>query len=371
MMYSVCFSSCKDDDNNDNQPPNNETPQNQESTEPKEEASNDDGFINATSLADEIAKLGVGTYDLKVNGELTATTLNSIGEALRAKYTAVTTDISKSKKSQVSPVFAVNLDLSKVIGLTKLETSVLNDGATFSGLAGCYALTSLKLPNTLTEIESNAVAYCINLANVTIPETVQTIADGSFFGCYKLEKNEKFTNLRGMVIEATDLGEKIKELTKGEYFIQVVGAYDNEWENEYAFFENCRENEIYINLDIADADTKAVHNFEGSDAFKEDWLKAIVWSMSAPKIECFRFSGSKSLNTVIIPESVTTIETEGLFNRCDNLKNIIIADPYGWKKVTKQKNETTGKLEDVEESIDKLTSDMLLNTIYNSKFTKE
>ena len=359
LIASTTLSSCgKDDD--ETKSTNNETeqPKDQDGNKPDDAQIGNDGFINAASLADTVANLGVGHHELKVNGELSTTTLNSIGEILRTKYSSLIIGYSTTKKTSVASEFSVDLDLSETTGLIKLESGVSADGATYTGLAGCSALTALKLPKTLIEIESNAVGYCINLTNVTIPESVKTIADGSFFGCYKLEKNEKFPNLRGMVIEATDLGEKIKELTKGEYFIQVVGAYDNEWENEYAFYDNCSDKGIYIYLDIADVDASKVNNFEGTDAFKGNWLKAIVWAKTAPLTE-WKFSGGVSLNTVVIPASVTTIECYGLFHKCDNLKNIIIAAPLGWKRIFKQKNETTGSYEEVEEPVDKLNSDML------------
>ena len=159
-----------------------------------------------------------------------------------------------------------------------------------------------------------------------------------------------------MVIDATDLNDKVPELTEGEHFIHVVGAYDDR-NNEFAFYYNCSDKGIYIYLDIADVDASKVNNFEGTDAFVGNWLKAIVWAKTAPLIEWKFFS--VSLNTVVIPASVTTIECDGLFHGCDNLKNIIIADPLGWKRIFKQKNETTGSYEEVEEPVDKLNSDML------------
>jgi len=358
MIASFALWACNKDD--DNQSGNNESQQQgQEGTKSEESQSdNDGGFISAASLADKIANLGAGSHEIKVNGELTTETLNAVGDALRAKYDALTDNTTTSKQASTAPMFSVNLDLTEATGLTKLETAVSDDGATYLGLAGCKALASLKLPNTLVEIQANAVAYCINLRNVTIPETVKNVADGAFFGCFNLENNKNFPNLRGMVIDATKLGEKIKELTEGVYFIQVVGAYDNNYDNEYAFFSNCRNKGIFVHLDIAEADASEVGDFDGTDAFKEDWLKAIVWSRTAP-LTGWKFSNSASLTTVVIPDGVSKIETNGLFRDCDNLKNIVIADPTGWKKISNQKNETTGLYEDVEESVDKLTFAML------------
>ena len=51
---------------------------------------------------------------------------------------------------------------------------------------GCYRLTSITFPSTLTTIEEYAFQECVNLPSVTIPSSVTTIEEGAFTGCYGL-----------------------------------------------------------------------------------------------------------------------------------------------------------------------------------------
>ena len=48
---------------------------------------------------------------------------------------------------------------------------------------GCYAIKSIKLPETLETIGDNAFSSCDGLSTITIPNSVETIGDNAFFWC--------------------------------------------------------------------------------------------------------------------------------------------------------------------------------------------
>ncbi len=53
--------------------------------------------------------------------------------------------------------------------------------------AHAYDLTSVELPNSVTDIEYNAFGMCTSLTSVYIPESVRKIDYSAFGGCYALE----------------------------------------------------------------------------------------------------------------------------------------------------------------------------------------
>lgn len=50
----------------------------------------------------------------------------------------------------------------------------------------CKNLSSIVLPDSITEIGANAFSQCINLENVNIPKSATIISDGAFSGCEKI-----------------------------------------------------------------------------------------------------------------------------------------------------------------------------------------
>lgn len=51
---------------------------------------------------------------------------------------------------------------------------------------GCRSLTSVDIPNSVTDISSSAFKDCSNLVSLSIPNSVTTIGNGAFEGCVNL-----------------------------------------------------------------------------------------------------------------------------------------------------------------------------------------
>jgi hypothetical protein len=56
-----------------------------------------------------------------------------------------------------------------------------------SAFEGCYSLTHITLPNSITSIGEEAFVHCANLENLTIPISVAEIGDRAFAWCKKLK----------------------------------------------------------------------------------------------------------------------------------------------------------------------------------------
>ena len=53
----------------------------------------------------------------------------------------------------------------------------------YSAFCGCYALTSVTIPNSVTSIGAEAFYYCYGLTSVTIPNSVTSIGSYAFYDC--------------------------------------------------------------------------------------------------------------------------------------------------------------------------------------------
>ena len=71
----------------------------------------------------------------------------------------------------------------KLISVT-IADSVTSIGD--SAFNGCESLTTIRLPNSLTEIPAFVFSNCKSLTSITIPDGVTSIGDGAFSGCESL-----------------------------------------------------------------------------------------------------------------------------------------------------------------------------------------
>ena len=135
-----------------------------------------------------------------------------------------------------------------------------------SEFEGCTNLTSITLPESVTEIGDGAFKGCTNLASIIIPDKVEKIGSGAFKDC---------TNLTSIIIP-----DKVKKIGNNA-------------------FANC------ISLSTI--------NFKGKE----------------PKIEaigCNAFANCISLTSITLPKSIEKIG-KNVFVGCKSLSNINI--PYG------------------------------------------
>ncbi len=171
-----------------------------------------------------------------------------------------------------------------------------------SAFAGCSSLTSVVIPNSVRSIGVSAFASCSSLTSVVIPNSVTSIGESSFSGCYRLAEIYNLSNLNiekgklsnggigfyAKVIHKS-LDEPSKIITKDDYvFVKDNG---NEY---YLLGYNGKATDLVLPNDI-----------EGNNY----------------KIEKSAFSCCRNLTSIVIPNSVTSIEW-GAFFDCTRLVEI-------------------------------------------------
>jgi len=170
-------------------------------------------------------------------------------------------------------------EYSSVTSVT-IPNSVTNIGR--AAFEYCYDLTSVTIPESVTSIGTNAFYECSSLTSVTIPDSVITIEEEAFFECY---------NLNNVTIGSgvTSIGD--------------------------AAFVECN----LTNVIIPDSVTNIEYGAFAVDAS----LTSVTIPDSVTSIGYGAFFACPSLTSVTIPDSVISIGTN-VFLGCGDLTNVII-----------------------------------------------
>ncbi|MCD8372697.1 MAG: leucine-rich repeat protein [Clostridia bacterium] len=179
---------------------------------------------------------------------------------------------------------------------SSIESVTLGDGLTSVSEYAFYYCTSLKtvnLPEGVTSIGVNAFYNCASLTSINIPESVTSIGDQAF---------DKCTSIETIYFDAK--------------------ALDDLSEYNYVFFNAGQESggvTIYIGENV----TKIPDYM----FCQSQYILNVVFDDGGicQSIGDHAFSGCISLNSVNIPDSVTTIG-DYAFNYCTSLENIDIPD---------------------------------------------
>ena len=227
-----------------------------------------------------------------------------------------------------------------------ITTIVLPDGVASipeSCFYGCSSLESVTIPEGVTDIGIHAFSDC-NLNALTLPSTITSIGGGAFINNY---------NLQSIICNAVTpptlgenaIGSSVKEI---KVPISSIAAYKqaNGWKN----FSNYCSGEVVNNgityridengatitaaeATLTEANIPSVVEFEGNqypvikinDRVFSDNINLTSVKIDNGLVEICRlaFNGCQNLESVMLPESLTTLGSEA-FSSCKSLRAVKI-----------------------------------------------
>ena len=198
-------------------------------------------------------------------------------------------------------------------GCTGLKTVTIGNSVTTIGIsafAGCTGLTEVTIPNSVTTIWSGAFAGCTGLTEVTIPNSVTTIWSGAFGHCDNLKK--VIWNARN--VENPPRSSPFSNCDQLTNFI---------------FGENIQSIPSHLCYELKSLNTIIIPNSAtsiGDFAFSScTGLTEVTIPNSVTKIGYEAFAGCTGLTEVTIPNSVTEIGS-GAFDSCTGLTTVTMGN---------------------------------------------
>ena len=148
-----------------------------------EDETHTSGDFEYTILEDGTAEITGYTGNaetLEIPSELDEHAVTSINSAF---------DFCESLTSVTIPDSVTNIGLGAFEGCTNLTSIIIPDGVTNIGVCAfryCHSLTSVNIPDSVTSIDHAAFGCCISLTSVIIPKSVTSIGWLAFHGCDNL-----------------------------------------------------------------------------------------------------------------------------------------------------------------------------------------
>lgn len=193
-----------------------------------------------------------------------------------------------------------------LIGDSKLTTIHIPDSVTNIGeraFQGCNYLSSIHIPDGVTSIENRAFFSCGSLTSIHIPDSVTSIGECAFSGCQKLT--------------SITLPQGVKTIN-GESFSDCKNLTSIHIPNKLTIignsaFKNCKNlTSIHIPNSVTNIENYAFYNCER--------ITSIRIPNSVTSIGIYAFYSCKRIISIRIPNSVTSIG-KGAFGSCPLIKS--------------------------------------------------
>ena len=219
---------------------------------------------------------------------------NGDGELSDAEAAAVT-DLGKVFQNNET-ITSFN-ELQHFAGLTSIG---------FGAFLNCSGLTSVTIPNSVTNIRESVFYRCSALASITIPNSVTSIGYGTFKLCSGL------TSIT-LPNSVTSIGD---EAFNGCYGLTSVSIPNSVTTIGYSAFQDCSNlTSVIIGNSVT---TIGYSAFWGCNR-----LTSVIFGNSVTSIGDCAFSGCNRLTSITLPNSVTSIG-DSAFSGCSGLTSITI-----------------------------------------------
>ena len=184
---------------------------------------------------------------------------------------------------------------------------------------GCKGLTSVSIPNSVTTIGAAAFSSCTNLTSVSIPNNLTTIGGSAFSNCTSLA-SITFPN------SVTRIGNNAFEGCIGLSSINIPAEVKSIGSSA---FTGCK-NLVSVNLESNTIVSKDCES--SSESFYTifgNQVKTYTLGNAVKSIGSFAFSNCRNLEKISIPGSVTRIGNSA-FSNCYSLDSVYISSIAAW-----------------------------------------
>ena len=262
---------------------------------------------NLTSVTIQSGVKSIGDYAFNECWEIESVTIPSSVTSI-GSYAFQHTRwlVNQRMKNPLVVVNGILIDGSTCEGEVTIPNSVKSiAGDSFSG---CTSLTKVTIPKSVKSIGNSAFSGCTSLKNVTIPSSVKSIGGFAFAGCTSFTKITIPSSVKSIYSYAFSNCSNLKSVTIPNS-VTSIGS---------GAFQDCKGiTKIIIPNSVTSIDD---YVFSGCTS-----LTSVTIPSSVTSIGDCAFRWCTSLTNVIIPKSVKSIG-ESSFTDCESLKNVTIPD---------------------------------------------
>lgn len=213
-------------------------------------------------------------------------------------------------------------DIGRTLKQLKIPESINNENIIAIGknaFEGCWALTNIEIPNSVTSIGDFAFMGCTSLQNIKIPDGVTHIGANAFDHCIKLASIAISNSVINIAVNAFSSCTSLTNIVVDNgnpYYCSIEGN----------LFSKDRKTLVYYAIGKIQTSFTVPNSVTciGNSAFSGGVkLMSVAIPNSVISIGNYAFSSCTSLTSIEIPNSVTSIGM-GAFLNCSSLTSIEI-----------------------------------------------